>query len=151
MKPVHNKMCTTVLLRKLIYNKDKVKKVLNFVNYLFDTRPVKEPNDLPVDECLYEEDDVSVKSGPRQYWDDEDTKAIEKEIRHLEKCPSKHQIQDMSQKNEHLFRILEKEGFSRCYEKVKAHDEKNNQEKVKISLLLVDSVLEKEKKKKIKT
>ena len=77
------------------------------------------------------EDDDSLKSGPRQFWDDEDTRAIHRHFKKFDSCPSKDVIRDMFQKDDELFTIQEKEGFNRCYEKVKSIMKKKKNEKGK--------------------
>lgn len=124
MKMVRNKMCTRTILRKLIYSKAKVKKVVNMINYLIETRPRTKPEDLPakkpeVTDWLCD-DSVSLKSGPRQHWDDKDTQAIERIFTRFDSCPTKDVIRDMFNKDDELMDIKEKEGFTRCYEKVKS-------------------------------
>ena len=119
-------MCTTLVLRRFITSKSKVKQVTNFVNYLVASRPSKDVEELPeerveVDEWLEGIDVESSKtSGSRQFWDDADTKTIEKEFKKFKKCPSKGVMKEMFLKSDSLARICDKEGFSRCYEKVKA-------------------------------
>ena len=108
LKHVRNKMCTKVILRSLIINKAKVKQVLNLVNYLIEKRPCVKPEDLLVVEDWEVEDDESLKSGPRQFWDDEDIQAIHRHFMKFDSCPSKDVIRDMFQTDEELFTIQEK-------------------------------------------
>jgi len=100
----------------------KVKQVTNYVNYLvITTSNVPDLSDLPskpvrVDKWL---DDQSLKSGPRQHWDTEDTRILETEFCKFNKSPTKQEIKEMFTTNECLAAICTKEGFNRCYEKEK--------------------------------
>lgn len=119
-------MYTTIVLRRRITSKSKVKQVTNFVNYLVASRPSEDVKDLPeerveVDEWLEGIDvESSLKSGSRQFWDEADTKTIEKEFKKVKKCPTKRELKVLFLKNERLAAICDKEGFARCYEKVKS-------------------------------
>ena len=98
----------------------------NFVNYLVAIRPSKDVEELPeerveVDKWLEGIDaQSSLTSGGRQFWDDADTKTLQKVFKKFEKCPSKGVMREMFFKDELLAPICEKEGFNRCYEKVKS-------------------------------
>ena len=121
IKTVRNKMCTRIVLRKLVNSKNKVKQVQNHVNYLIQKKPALAPKQLPAKRDEWDIDaDVSEKSGPRQAWDDVDTKQIIKAFKDFKSCPSKDQIRKIFNSSDNLFGILEKEGFTRCYEKVKS-------------------------------
>ena len=123
MKEVRNKMSTTLVLRKMTQSLSKVKQVTNFVNYLIVSRPsnATDLSDLPTEPVKVDKwlDEESLKSGPRQYWDTEDTRTLETEFSKFKKSPTKKEMRDMFTKNEHLAAICTKEGFDRCYEKVK--------------------------------
>lgn len=97
----------------------------NHVNYLVQNRPSQNVEDLPSEKRSVDlwlegiDDESSLQSGPRQFWDDADTKAIQKAFKNFKKCPTKAEMRDMFLKKESLAPICKKEGFSRCYEKVK--------------------------------
>ena len=64
IKTVRNKMCTRIVLRKLVHSKNKVKQVQNHVNYLIQKKPALAPKQLPAKRDEWDIDaDVSVKSG----------------------------------------------------------------------------------------
>ena len=98
----------------------------NFVNYLVASRPLEDVEDLPEERVegneWLEGIDVesSLKSGSRQFWDEADTKTIEKEFKKVKQCPTKRELKVLFLKNECLAAICDKEGFARCYEKVKS-------------------------------
>ena len=126
LKSVRNKMCTTIVLRRLITSKSKVKQVTNYVNYLVAGRPSQDVKDLPEDKVQVDQwlegldADSSVRPGSRQFWDDANTKTIEKEFKKYKNCPTKGELKNIFLKNERLAAICDKEGFARCYEKVKS-------------------------------
>ena len=62
IKTVRNKMCTRIVLRKLVHSKNKVKQVQNHVNYLIQKKPALAPKQLPAKRDEWDIDaDVSVK------------------------------------------------------------------------------------------
>lgn len=127
IKTVRNKMCTHISLRKLVHSKSKVKQVQNHINYLIQKKPALAPKQLAAKRGEWDIDaDVSVKSGPRQAWDDMDTKQVVKAFKDFKSCPPKDQIRKMFNNSDNHLGILEKEGFARCYEKVKSIMKKKN-------------------------
>lgn len=62
IKTIRNKMCTRIVLRKLVHRKAKVKQVQNHFNYLIPKKLALAPNQLPVKRYEWDIDaDVSVK------------------------------------------------------------------------------------------
>ena len=119
-----------IVLRKLLHSKNKVKQVQNHINYLIKKRPALAPEQLPARSDAWDiDEEVSLKSGPRQAWDDQDTKQIIKAFKDFKTCPPKDQIGKMFSNSDDLLRIWEKEGFNRCYEKVKSIMKKKKNKK----------------------
>lgn len=130
---IRNKMCTNKTLRNLVSYARRVKQVSNHLNYIIDSRPTINTQDDPVEkqkpdkwlEGISDDENTSTlqsssfQSGHRQYWDNEDTASIEKRFASFNSCPSKYEIRSIFNATHELSAILAKEGFSRCYEKVK--------------------------------
>lgn len=111
LRDVQNKMSTTLILRKMTQSLSKVKQVTNFLNYLVVSRPsnVTDSSDLatePVKVDLWL--DKSLKSGPCEYWDSEDTRTLETEFSKFKKCPTKQEMREMFTNNKRLAAICTK-------------------------------------------
>ena len=55
----------------------------------------------------------------REVWSPVDTAAIAQHPEGFKTCPTKSTIRKLSEDSKELYEIMVREGFSRCYEKVK--------------------------------
>ena len=124
LKTVRTMMSTNFVLRKLACHADRVKKVVNLIAYLQKTHPRQEPQEMLLDPIkpatllhTLNDDISSVRA--RQFWDEWDTATIESKMMDYAVCPQKSAIQQLFLEDPDLNKIMEKEGFSRCYEKTK--------------------------------
>lgn len=123
---VQNRCCTTPVLAVLASSLKKVKQVVNHVNYIIDSSPKSLPTELPkpttskVHGWLDEFDDRSTRSsGKRQEWDEADTTALEKTFKKYPSLPSTAQIKGILRDQRNLADILDREGWTRVYTKIK--------------------------------
>ena len=98
---VKHKMCTESVLRKISSKPVMVKRVQNLLNYQIEKqRP--DPSKLPeeatsIDDLCRRNDTAttsSVRSGPRSYWDENDTKTIREASKDCDRCLDKATIRD---------------------------------------------------------
>lgn len=121
-----NRCCTTAVLAVLGTSMNKVKQVVNHVNYLIESRPrnppkkLEEPSTSKVHGWPDSFDDPSTRSsGKRQEWDEDDSKAIEKAFKKYPTLPSTTEIRGVFKQDTKLYTILNREGWTRAYTKVK--------------------------------
>lgn len=126
IEEAQKRCCTTAVLSPLAVSKKRVKQVVNYVNYLAAKSPSKTPKNLPeastskVDSWLGDFDDPSTRStGRRELWDERDCKLLEKKFKNHDTLPSTVIIRNMCQNDNDLFEIVEREGWSRLYTKIK--------------------------------
>ena len=122
-----NRCGTTAALSVLSPSMAKVKQVVNHVNYIIEKKggtltPQSDEQTSPskVTSWLHNYDDRSTRSsGKRQEWDGDDTKAIETTFKQHSSLPSTTEIKKILKQDTKLYFILEREGWSRVYTKVK--------------------------------
>lgn len=126
LEKAQSKCCTTAVLSVLTTSKKRVKQVVNHVNYLIDKRPNPTLKDLPaekpakVDTWLDDFDDPSSRSsGRRESWSEADTKAMQRKFRNYDSLPSTATIRQLCQSDDQLYTILNREGWTRTYTKIK--------------------------------
>jgi len=126
--------CTTAVLALLATSMTKVKKVVNHVNYIINTRPRSLPNESEqstskVHKWLQDFDDPSTRSsGRRQEWDIEESQAIEKAFAKFHTLPSTAEIKHVLKQDTKLYAILHREEWTRVYTKVKNIFKKKNRQ-----------------------
>mgnify|MGYP000415196271 FL=1 len=126
--------CTTAVLALLATSMTKVKKVVNHVNYIINTRPRSLPNESEqstskVHKWLQDFDDPSTRSsGRRQEWDIEESQAIEKAFEKFHTLPSTAEIKHVFKQDTKLYAILHREEWTRVYTKVKNIFKKKNRQ-----------------------
>lgn len=98
-------MCTRVVLRKLIYSKNKIKQVQNHLNYLIENMPTVDPKKLPAKASV---------------WQPDEEVPLFKKFKVFKSYPLKETIKEMFWKHDKIALIFEKESFHCCYEKVKS-------------------------------
>ena len=64
-------------------------------------------------------DETASRTSVREVWSAEDTATITEHLKQFQRCPDKATIEQLFDGSDELSNIMEKEGFSRCYEKVK--------------------------------
>lgn len=106
---------------------------VNHVNYLTESRPrnppkkLEEPSTSKVHGWLDSFDDPSTRSsGKWQEWDEDDGKAIEKAFKKYPTLPSTTEIRGVFKQDTKLYTILNREGWTRAYTKVKNIFKKRN-------------------------
>lgn len=107
-----NRCCTTAVLSVLGTSMNKVKQVVNHVNYLIESRPgnppkkLEEPSTSKVHGWLDSFDDPSTRSsGKRQEWDEDDSKAIEKAFKKYSTLPSTTEIRSFQAGHQTLYHL----------------------------------------------
>ena len=123
------------LLRNLVNSEPHVKRVTDRVCYLFETRTMVDPYDLPEEPAtkrtatfvasIPERPPSSVQSG-RVEWSTEETEAIVEALTFWTKLPRKYEMQAMFQKTEVLREIYRNNTFDRIKNKVKNEFRKLN-------------------------
>ena len=117
--PTYRKQCDRSPLYFLSFSKNRVKQVVNYVNYLAkiggatSTPPVSEvPKEAKVSSWLDDFDDPSSRStGPkRTEWDREDTKLLKEAFRDFSKLPATTDIRKTINNNRRLKDLMEQEG-----------------------------------------
>lgn len=64
-------------------------------------------------------DEMLSTTTTREVWATEDTETISRYLEQFKTCPTKTTIRELFHDSDELRDILERKGFSRCYEKVK--------------------------------
>jgi len=124
---VQKRCCTTAVLSILASSINRVKQVVNHVNYIIEKQTKTPPleseeqtSPSKVSDWLHSYDDPSTRSsGKRQEWDSSDTKAIERAFQKHSSLPSTAEIKKILRQDTKLYSILDKEGWARVYTKVK--------------------------------
>ncbi len=131
IKKIRIKLFTRTVLRPLATMKNRAKQVQNYLNNLIRTLPAQT---LPIQRASADEDKVqnwldtcpdvddtssTTKSGRRQCWDAKDGQIVAKHFARFSSLPTKDTIRKTFQQHDDLNRIMQEEGFKRCYEKVK--------------------------------
>jgi len=119
MQEVRAKMRDSHVLRNYVVQPDFVKRVADFVRYNTNaTRQIQLTTfpDLDPDDGVAS---FSNNSGLRKVWSQHDVAVIEAKFKGLKKVPPKGEILTKFREDPVLSHILEREGQSRCYEKVK--------------------------------
>ena len=117
-----------IVLRSLVNSQPHVKRVIDRVRYLFDSRPQTDPFELPEESpeartasfvtSIPERPPSSIESG-RVEWSSDETEAIREALTFWQKLPSKQQIQQMFSKSQVLRDIFRNNDFERIRNKVK--------------------------------
>lgn len=123
---VQRKCCTTAVLSVLASSKKRVKQVTNYVNHLIGKQPAIDPKELPqptasrTERWLEEFDEPSSRStSRREAWDYEKAELLEKRFLTFTSLPSTYEIKGILQNESGMTRILEEEGWTRTYTKIK--------------------------------
>ena len=119
MTEVRIKMRAHMFLRKMVVQRQLVKKVADFVRYKTNhtwQMHLTQLTDMDDEDCIAS---LSQESGLRKVWSEHDNAAIEAKFRSKTKTPGKKEILAIFAADEVLKHILEREGSVRCYEKVK--------------------------------
>ena len=93
---VKHKMCTESILQKISSKPVMVKRVQNLLNYEIEKQK-PDPSELPKEARSVDDwrrgnntaTTLSVRSGPRSYWDENDTKTIREAFKDCDRCPDK--------------------------------------------------------------
>lgn len=116
---IRSRMRTNHVLRVYVVQPDFVKRAADFVRYRTNTTRQQHLTSFP---DLDPDDGVasfSIESGFRKVWSPPDVAVIESKFKGVTKVPPKREILATFRKDPVLAHILEREGETRCYEKVK--------------------------------
>ena len=116
---VRSRMRTNNVLRIYVVQPDFVKRATDFVRYKTNTTRQQQLTSFP---DLDPDDGVASLSndtGSRKLWSAPDTAVIESKFKGQTKVPPKREIMATFRQDPVLSHILEREGETRCYEKVK--------------------------------
>ena len=122
-----SRCCTTAVQAVLASSMTKVKQVVNHVNYIIESETRTPPpqsdrqmSPSKVTDWLQNYDDPSTRSsGKHQEWDASDTNAIETAFQKHSSMASTTDIKRIFKQDIKLYSILDREGWSRVYAKVK--------------------------------
>ena len=131
LKDVQHKIKHNSTLRPLAVHGEMVKKVLDRIRYQQSAELRVRPEELVASDPMQETSNwvqassvaaaSTTSTSLRSRWMDEDTQTITSCFTRLyDKCPSKADIQLQFESTDELAEILEREGWTRCYEKVKS-------------------------------
>ena len=126
METTKNLMSESMELMPLVSDEKMEKKVYDRVCYLKKKdlpSKLEAIQEVPAEERTQawvsnENDYSSITSGYRIKWHPDDAEIIENAFKTFQKCPKKSEIEAKFNEDEQLLEIM-KQGFSRCYEKVK--------------------------------
>ena len=119
MDEVRSKMRADLFLRKMMVQVDYAKKVADFVRYRCNLKCQLQLTQLSELDDEYTFPSVSAESGLRRQWSPHDAAVIKEKFESLPNVPRKREILQMFSSDQVLSHILEREGTTRCYEKVK--------------------------------
>ena len=125
-----------IVLRRLVNSQPHVKRVLDRVRYLFETRTTVDPYKLPQESprertatfvaSIPERPPSSIASG-RVEWSNEETEAIQEALTFWRKAPTQEEIRQMFSKSQVLRDIFRNNAFDRIKNKVKNEFRKMSQ------------------------
>lgn len=72
-------------------------------------------------------DDPSSRTSKRETWDEMDTKILEERFKEYKSLPKTTVIRDLLGKDDEMYVILNREGWTRTYTKIKKHLQKEKQ------------------------
>ena len=107
------------VLRNFVVQPDFVKRVADFVRYKTNATQQIQLTSFPE---LDPDDGVAsftIQSGVRRVWSPHDVSVIEAKFKGEKRAPLKRDILSTFQHDPVLAHILEREGATRCYEKIK--------------------------------
>ena len=123
---VCSRITTNSSLRHLASYSSAIKKITNYISY----KQRKSP-DLPhppsstasatsrVGRWVSDLAETTSTTSVREPWNAEDTDVITQHLKSYTSCPPKTTLQELLQSSDQLRAIVDREGFSRCYEKSK--------------------------------
>ena len=123
---VCSRISTSSSLRHMASSSTAIKKIQNYISYKQRKNP-----DLPhppsstasatsrVGRWVSDLAETRSTTSVREAWNDEDTDTITQHLSSYMSCPPKTTLQELFQSSDQLRAIMEREGFSRCYEKSK--------------------------------
>ena len=76
-------------------------------------------------------EETASRVSSREVWSAEDTAVITERLKKFQRCPDKATIEHLFDESDQLANIVEREGFNRCYEKVKNIMKKRRREEQK--------------------
>ena len=126
-KPVIiEKMARNTTLKDLTSCPSSIKRVANYLAYQqrrSPDRPHRPSSTVStfsrVGKWVSALDETASRVSLREVWSAEDTATITEHLEQFKRCPEKATIEQLFDESDQLRKILEREGFSRCYEKVK--------------------------------
>ena len=126
-KPVMiEKMASNTTLKDLTSRPSSIKKVANYLSYQqrrSPDRPHPPSSTVSTFTCVGKWVSALEKTASRvslrEVWSAEDTATITEHLKQFKRCPEKATIEQLLDESDQLRKILEREGFNRCYEKVK--------------------------------
>ena len=128
-------MKSDIILRGLVNSQPHVKRVIDRVRYLYDSRAITDPFQLPEESPekrtasfvanIPERPPSSIESG-RVEWTSDETETIREALTFWKKAPNKQQIQEMFNKSTVLKDIFRNNTFERIRNKVKNEYRKMN-------------------------
>ena len=119
MQEVRTRMRASHVLRNLVVQPDFVKRVADFVRYKTNATRQIQLTSFPE---LDPDDGVAsftIQSGVRRVWSPHDVSVIEAKFKGEKRAPLKRDILSTFQQDPVLAHILEREGATHCYEKIK--------------------------------
>ena len=123
---IYEKMAQNVTLKAMTSSSSSMKRVSNYLSYQQRKNP-----DLPhppsstastftrVGKWVSALEETASRTSVREVWSAEDTATITEHLKQFQRCPDKTTIEQLFDGSDELSSIMEKEGFSRCYGKVK--------------------------------
>ena len=123
---IYEKMARNLTLKDMTSRSSSMKRVSNYLSYQQRKNP-----DLPhppsstistftrVGKWVSALDETASRTSVREVSSAEDTATITEHLKQFQRCPDKATIEQLFDGSDELSNVMEKEGFSRCYEKVK--------------------------------
>ena len=124
---VYDRMAKDEMLRTLASNPSNLKKVVNYIAYQQRRNP--DPSLRPpsstfsatsrAGKWVSNLDETASTTTTREVWNARDTEIISRCLEQFTTCPTKNVIRELFEDWDDLWEIEQREGFPRCYEKVK--------------------------------
>ena len=135
---ISEKMASKSTLKNLTTSSSSIKKVANYLTYQQRKSPDQpHPPSSTVStftragKWVSAIEETATRVSAREVCSSEDTAVITEHLKKFAQCPDKPTIEQLFDESDQLANIVEREGFNRCYEKVKNIMEKRRREEQK--------------------
>ena len=135
---VSERMASSSTLKDLATSSSSIKRVVNYLTYQQRKSPDRPhpPSSTVstfsrVGKWVSAIEETASRTSSREVWSAEDTAMITGHLKKFQRCPDKATIEQLFDESGQLANIVEREGFSRCYEKVKNIMKKRRREEQK--------------------